>query len=343
MDISKQTDLNLYEFIKLKSRELNIDEVGICGIDQYEKIEKDHNKNFSPLREIFPECRIIISACLSYNYRWNNIDSSAEGYIARYTTANFYKELKNRLKLLAKEIMNNFFNDDDDKKLYRIFVNSNVNDKLCAYASGIGIFSKNNLIAVRDRGVKFVLGEILLSMNSDFNQDKNDIKDICGNCSLCIEACPTKALLPNKLKKSICLQYLTTKEKWPLKINDRSIIDLWGKRFYGCTECTDICPYNNNSILDQPADNFTGFIGTKFDLSEILKLKKEDYKIRFQNNQLSSGWVKEYILARNALFALYNSGKSDVIKRYLDNLKDFGWSKKEINYLKKICNLLLDK
>ncbi|MBN2546032.1 MAG: epoxyqueuosine reductase [Spirochaetes bacterium] len=343
MDISKQTDLSLYKFIKEKSRELKIDEIGICSKDQYEKLEKNYNKNFLKVSEIFPECKVIISACITYNYRWNSIDSSSEGYIARFTTANFYKVLKKKLKVLADDIKKNYFADVYAKNLFKIYVNSKVNDKLCAYASGLGTYLKNNLIYINGRGVRFVLGEILFAREFDFIEEKKEIRNICSECSLCVNSCPTKALMPYKINKNICLQHLTTEEKWPDEINNRSIFDLWRKRFYGCTDCIDVCPSNVHINRDDPTQEFPGYININFDLTEILYLKKEDYKIRFQNNQLSSSWVREYLLARNALVSLYNCGKIDIIKKFLENINKYNWDIKEIEYLKYICFLLLNK
>lgn len=333
--------LDLELFIYKKSKELEIDHIGICCISDYEKLEKKYKSdNLIPIKKVFPECKTIISAALSYNFSWNCIDEEIPGYIARYTVCNFYKILKKKLKLLADQIHFTFFPKLEKKRLYSIFVNSKIDDKLCAYASGIGKFAKNSLITT-ESGNRVVLGEILLSV--DFNihfhlKDKIDSIDYCKNCNICIKSCPTKALTLYKVKKEKCLQYLSTLDKWP---DDNDYIKIWGKRFFGCTKCLDVCPLNNKNKKNQDIHK-EGFVGFFIDPNEILKFTKEDFLIKFNNNQLGAKWVKPYVLVRNALVALYNMKNFRAIEEYYQSIEKYNWDKNETEYLRNFASFLLN-
>ena len=80
-------------------------------------------------------------------------------------------------------------------------------------------------------------------------------------------------------------------------------------------------------------EELIGFIGNIFNCEDILKMKKGDYKIRFENNQLSASWIKEVTLVRNGLMNLYNSGKYNLVKEYFDNIDFYDWSIEDKEYL----------
>lgn len=130
------------------SSEIGIDGISFISINEINNFAKIE---YQKIKGLFPECKTIISACLSYNERWNNASSKADGYIARYTSANFYKILSQKLNALAIKIKE-IVKSNSSGKDFRIFVNSRINDKLLADASGLGFYSKNSLITIKDKG-----------------------------------------------------------------------------------------------------------------------------------------------------------------------------------------------
>ncbi|OHD11645.1 MAG: hypothetical protein A2086_17180 [Spirochaetes bacterium GWD1_27_9] len=328
---------DLIFFIKNKAISLGIDVIGFSSTKKIDDFQKKYYKTtYTPLQYFFPNVKTVIAAGFSYNFLWNQVSKDTAGYIARYTTANFYKILSNKLRLLGQEIKNYLKIQVKDSDFFRIFVNSKINDKLAAFSSGIGSFSKNSLISIDNKGQKFVLGELLLDFELPyFNEEK---KETCYNCDICISKCPTNALEDKFIKKEKCLQHLTTQLDIP---NNKLFIQHWGQRFYGCTDCIDCCPLNKNFIKTNN-ENLIGFIGTNFDVTEILSMKKTFYKSTFKNNQLSASWVKEVVLARNGLISIFNQNKYELIKEYIQNLKFFEWDYYEETYLSNFCKLLIE-
>jgi epoxyqueuosine reductase len=312
----------LKKFICERSLTLGIDAISFGSISEYLKthgISGEYFKNF----------RTIISAALSFRYETNLAPSDTEGYIARYTTANFYKILSGHLKTLAGEIQDIVNPGKKRADFFRIFVNSRINDKSCASHSGLGYKAKNSLIMLPLFGVSAVIGELLI--DHEIIPDKKD-EGSCGNCSACIKACPTGALNGiGYLDKNKCIQHLTTSHIIPEKIWNSRFIDYWGKRFYGCTECIDACP--KNRIKSGDISGFNGFIGQMFDVEKILDLKKGDYKALFAKNQLSAGWINETILVRNALMSAFNQHNIPLIREYNNKIGHLNWTESDKEYI----------
>src|SRR4030042_3255470 len=99
-------DSKLIGFIKEKSIELDIDNIGIGSIERFNEFNNKYFKysKYPVPKDLFPECKTIISACFSYNFKWNKYSNNTLGYIAKYTTANYYKILSDKLKKLGKAI-----------------------------------------------------------------------------------------------------------------------------------------------------------------------------------------------------------------------------------------------
>lgn len=336
-------DSKFINFIKEKSIELDIDDIGIGTIERFNEYHNKYfiNSGYSIPQDIFPECRTIISACFSYNFKWNKYPNDTLAYIAKYTTANYYKMLSDKLNNLGKAVKEYLKLELPDKNLFRIFVNSKINDKLAAYISGLGYYSKNSLICIKNKGSRFVLGELLLSIKLP---SFDIINENCGECDKCIKACPTGALSENGvLKKDLCTQHLSSQLKWEKIINKKDFLKIWGNRFFGCTACIDECPYNKNNIKSDKYDKLVGFVNISFDLKNLLRFTKDMYKAYFKNNQISAGWIPVVALARNLMASLYNLGRTDMINEYLAKIDNYGWDDSEKEYLKNFYIFLKKK
>ncbi len=332
----------IINFIKEKSKELDIDNIGIGSIERLNDFHNKYFKNskYSIPEDFFPECRTIISACFSYNFPWNKYSNETLGYIAKYTTANYYKILSGKLKKLGKAVKEYLKYDLPDKNFFRIFVNSKINDKLAAYISGLGYYSKNSLIFIKNKGNRFVLGELLLSIKLP---SFDIINDSCGECNECIKACPTGAISEyGVLNKDLCIHHFSSQLNWKKIIGNKNFIKLWGNRFFGCTACIDICSFNKNNIKIDKNDRLIGFVNTTFDLKNLLRFDKDMYKAFFKNNQISAGWIPTVTLARNMMASLYNLRRIDMIEEYIKKIDNYGWDESEKEYLKNFYFFLLN-
>lgn len=330
--------MDLVKIIQEESLKIGIDYISFGSVEKLEEFRLKFKDPLCSPKKLFAQGKIYISASLSFREEWNLTPSNEQGYIARYTTANFYKILSKKLESLAKFCKNIINSSMNNKDFYRVFVNSRINDKLAAYVSGLGYYANNTLIFIDNRGTDFVLGEVFLNCNIEI-PEKIINNNFCNNCNICIKSCPTNAISENfTINKSLCIQHLTTQKEIPL---NKKIIEIWGKRFFGCTYCIDNCPMNKNNIKqNNNYKNYYGYIGNTFDLYNLFNFSKYDYKIYFKGNQIGLSWIEPVVLARNILFALYNCNREDLIIKYRDNLTKYKWNEDEIIYLKKICDFL---
>lgn len=123
----------------------------------------------------------------------------------------------------------------------RVFVDSApVMDKAWAKRSGLGWVGKNSNIINREIGSFFFIGEIIsdLKLTPD-----GPIKDYCGTCKACIDACPTDAIIePYSVDGSRCISYLTIELKDQIPSEFKGKMENW---VFGCDICQDVCPWNS--------------------------------------------------------------------------------------------------
>jgi epoxyqueuosine reductase len=126
----------------------------------------------------------------------------------------------------------------------RCFVDSApVLERAWAQRSGIGWIGKNTNLLTKRQGSYFFLAEIILDLKLDFD---SPVKDYCGSCTRCIDACPTQAIYePYKLDASKCISYFT------IEIKDQMLSDEYRGKFdnwmYGCDICQQVCPINSQA------------------------------------------------------------------------------------------------
>jgi epoxyqueuosine reductase len=116
-----------------------------------------------------------------------------------------------------------------------------VMDKAWAVRAGIGWLGKHTNVITREFGSWVFLGEILLTLELDYDAP---IADFCGTCTACIKACPTQAIVqPYLLDSNRCISYLT------IELKDKQIPDDLKPQLenwiYGCDICQDVCPWNS--------------------------------------------------------------------------------------------------
>ena len=125
----------------------------------------------------------------------------------------------------------------------RAFVDSApVMERQWAAKSGVGWLGKNSLLLNKQRGSFFFLAELILDLELEAD---GPVKDYCGTCTKCIDACPTDAIVGNQVvDASKCISYLTIelKEEIPAHFSDK--MEDW---MFGCDICQDVCPWNRFS------------------------------------------------------------------------------------------------
>ncbi len=125
----------------------------------------------------------------------------------------------------------------------RVFVDSApVMDKAWAKKSGLGWIGKNTNIISPKEGSFFFIAELIVDLELEYD---HSIKDYCGSCTRCIDACPTDALFePYKIDGSKCISYFTIELKENIPVEYHSKLGNW---IFGCDVCQDVCPWNRFS------------------------------------------------------------------------------------------------
>ena len=199
-------------------------------------------KRHQDLREdpkmLLPGCRTIIS--LAYPYSPAK-PLTPEGFtMARYSEPqkkDYHTRLRKKAKRLALRLKESYPNTKA-----RVCVDSApILERSFAYRAGMGFFGKNNMFIVPGHGSYVFLAEILTTALLS-GGDAEPMKDLCGNCTRCLDACPTGALEgPRRLNASRCLSYLTIEYESDF---DPKTGEKMGKCFLGCDVCQEVCPFN---------------------------------------------------------------------------------------------------
>lgn len=131
----------------------------------------------------------------------------------------------------------------------RAFVDSApVLEKAWAAKSGLGWVGKNANLINKQQGSFFFIAELILDLELE---PDGPIKDYCGTCTKCIEACPTDAIVePYVVDGSKCISYLTIELREAIPETFKNKMDNWA---FGCDVCQDVCPWNSFSFPHQEA------------------------------------------------------------------------------------------
>jgi len=247
---------------------------------------------------LLPGARTVVSGALCYWAPEAPLEPG-EGRLARYTWADAYERLREQLDVLGRRLGGR----------YRVLVDANQHvDREAAARSGVGFYGKNTMLITRRHGSWVVLGTLVTDVELEPTEP---LAADCGECRLCIDACPTGALdEPGTLDSTRCLSYWT---QAPASIPAEYRPAL-GAQVYGCDICQDVCPWNRGvekRRRDAPEEE--GHV----DLVEWLE--QDGSALISQYDRLYVPRNDARWLRRNALVALGNTGGAEhvqVIGRY---------------------------
>lgn len=317
----------LNQYIINKSKELNID---ICGftdglplynIKDYLKYreenriktefeEKDIEKRIDP-NLTMPNCKSIIVVGLSYNVDYDEIpDYPLKGKLSKSTWGtDYHKVLKEKIELLIDEIKRKVDFE------YKYFVDTGpLIDRELARKAGIGYYGKNCSIINDEYGSFIFLGYILTNLDLEFSEE---VSNKCGDCDLCLKACPTGALEGAcKFNPKKCISYLTqTKDNIPINLREKM-----GMKIYGCDTCQLVCPKNKNIKKSTHKEFMPNITKGYIDIEELLSMSNKEFKKRY--GEMAGSWRGKNILKRNAIIALGNMKREKNIEILMPLLED---------------------
>jgi epoxyqueuosine reductase len=240
---------------------------------------------------LLPGARTVVSAALSY-WAPEAPLGAGQGRLARYTWGEAYADLRERLDLLGRQIGGE----------YRVLVDANQHvDREAAARGGVGFYGKNTMLITRRHGSWVVLGTLVTDVELDATPP---LHAGCGECRLCIDACPTGALdEPGTLDANRCLSYWTQAPA-AIPVAYRAAL---GAQVYGCDICQDVCPWNRSVQRSGQAAEATaaGHVDLVAWIEEDGPTLVDDYdRLYVPGND--ARWLR-----RNAAVALGNVGGSE--------------------------------
>ncbi|WP_165041891.1 tRNA epoxyqueuosine(34) reductase QueG [Dysgonomonas sp. ZJ709] len=152
-------------------------------------------------------------------------------------------------------------------------------ERYWAAKAGIGFIGKNSLLIIPKKGSYFFLGELIVNIELEYDKP---LSLSCGNCTRCIDACPTKAIVePKVINANRCISYQTIENKGEI---DEAIKPLLNNRFYGCDICQQVCPWNkyarpHNTSAFKPSEAFMSL-----DFDKLDNLSVENYQQIFKGS-----------------------------------------------------------
>jgi len=283
--------------IKTQAKSLGFDFCGIAKADFLEeeapKLEAWLNQNYQGKmaymanhfdkrldpRMLVDGAKTVVSLIYNY-YPQEHLPSGVGNYkLAKYAYGEDYHfvikdKLKALLQLLREEI---------GEIAGRAFVDSApVMERQWAQKSGLGWLGKNSLLLNRKMGSFFFLAELIIDL--EVSPDPPMIKDYCGTCTKCIDACPTDAIVaPGVVDGSKCISYFTIELKEEIPQEVKGKFENW---VFGCDICQDVCPWNRFSKPHQeerflPHPELTGFTP-----KEWQEITKETFEKVFKKSPL---------------------------------------------------------
>ncbi|WP_266365219.1 tRNA epoxyqueuosine(34) reductase QueG [Tellurirhabdus rosea] len=193
------------------------------------------DKRLDP-RLLVEGAKSVVTVLLNY-YPEKSLPQGPDEYkISKYAYGTDYHfVIKDKLKDLMA-----YIHEEIGEVGGRVFVDSApVMDKAWAQRSGAGWVGKHSNILNRDIGSFFFIGELILDLELE---PDGPVKDYCGTCTRCLDACPTGAITePYVVDGSKCISYFTIELKEAIPEEVRGKFDNW---VFGCDICQDVCPWN---------------------------------------------------------------------------------------------------
>lgn len=241
---------------------------------------------------------------LGLNYYQPNTETVPEGFgrVSRYARGRDYHKV---IAKMTKELIRGIEGEMESKGTaeFRWFVDYGpMLERAYAEKAGLGYVGRNGMLISRQFGSWIFLAEIITTLELAPDDPKAIKHGTCGTCRKCIEACPTQALVEDRVVDSTkCISYLTIER--PIDV-DESLIPMIGERMFGCDVCQEVCPHNyQRQKLTKHEAFLNGGVGEFIDTRKVLAMQtREDFlamtagtpltRTKLEGLQRNAGWVQ---------------------------------------------------
>jgi len=221
---------------------------------------------------------------------------SARGRVARYAWGDDYHDvIQPKLDAIDRFLRSNGGNQ-------KCYVDTGpVLERDHAAAAGIGWHGKSTMLINVELGTWFFLAEILTTLELPPDAP---VRDRCGRCTRCIDACPTGAITsPHHVDARRCISYLTIEHKTAIPVELRPLI---GNRIFGCDDCLDACPWNRFAQTSRETAFQARPTTVGMALRDYLALNDQQFRDMFRGSPIKR--IKRRGFLRNVCVALGNVG-----------------------------------
>ncbi len=253
-------------------------------------MEEHFEKRTDPAK-LMPGAKSVIVVLLNY-FPHTSLPEKNNFILSKYAYGNdYHKIIKSMLKKLHQTIY-----DEVVVHKARILVDTApVLERAWAARAGLGWIGKNANLISPEYGSYVFIGELLVNVELEYDKP---MRDLCGSCTKCLQACPTHAIVkPKTIDSRLCISYWTIENKGPIA---KILKGKFRNRIFGCDICQDVCPWNrkakpNTTNAFQPSPNLVNMTKYKWQ-----QLSEEKYNQLFEKSAVKR--AKYEGLKRNIRF-----------------------------------------
>lgn len=240
----------------------------------------DHRKKLrEDIKNFFPEFKSALVFLFDYTAAAKRNKQESDYRFAAYTQGfegyDYHYWIKEKLDSLAKKL---------NLENYKCSIDAQpVLERDLAYRAGLGWFGKNSMLINRGKGSFFLISAILL--DKELTLTSNSLEtDHCGTCTRCIEACPTDAIVDNKvIDANRCISTFTI-ELFKEAPAPKGYPTGRGEIF-GCDICQEVCPWNNKPLINSEVGELPKFI-PDFESINLESISNREFKRIFKGTSL---------------------------------------------------------
>lgn len=326
--------MNLDQFQKelvAYASEIGIDKIGFASAEPFYSLkhqlirqqqlnyqsgfeESDLEKRTRP-ELLLNEAVSIIAIAIAYPSRMADAPQGGKGarrgiFSRSSWGKDYHAALRERLTLLEAFIAAHY----PEARMRSMVDTGELSDRAVAERAGIGWSAKNTNIITPEFGSYVYLGEMITNIPFRFDEP---IEDQCGDCRLCIDTCPTGAIVEGgQLNAQRCISFLTqTKGFLPDEFRGKI-----GNRLYGCDTCQTVCPKNKRKANRIHAEFEPDPEIAKPLLEPLLTISNREFKEKF--GYVSGSWRGKKPIQRNAILALAHFKEASAVPVLINLLEN---------------------
>jgi epoxyqueuosine reductase len=254
MDVTGVKSMSL--LIKEKAHEVGFDICGIARVrslperesahrkwlaegmhDKMGYLEREPEKRFNPTL-VFPGVKSLVVTGISYYSEIRQTEKEVP-LLSRYTYGTDY----HNIVVPKLEQILAFVKEKSPEAEGRAFSDTGfLHEKSWISEAGLGWQGRHSIMINKEIGSFFFIGILMLNIELDYDEPFK--RDNCGDCRLCIDACPTDAINENRtIDARKCISNRTIENRGPIP---EEIVPRLGGRVFGCDKCQEVCPWNDN-------------------------------------------------------------------------------------------------